>query len=74
MIEELHIFGVFVPAALAWAVAAGWVAYLVRDLLRRLRFRSLLWHPSLLELALFTVLWWLFTVSADALMPRWVIS
>lgn len=74
MIEELHVFGVFIPAALAWAVAAGAAAYLVRNLLRRLPIYNLLWHPSLLELGLFAVLWWLFTVLSDAFMPRWVIS
>ena len=74
MTEELHLFGVFIPAALAWAVLAGILAYLLRNLLHWTPLPRLLWQPGLLELALFTLLWWGITRCADAYLPRWLIS
>ena len=74
MIEELHLFGVFIPAALAWAVLAGILAYLFRNLLHWTPLPRLLWQPGLLELALFASLWWGITRCADAYLPRWLIS
>ncbi len=74
MIEELHLFGVFIPAALAWAVLAGTLAYLLRNLLQMTPLPRLLWQPGLLELALFALLWWGITRFADAFLPRWLIS
>lgn len=74
MIEELHIFGIYMPAALVWAVIAGILAYLLRNLLQRLPLRHLLWHPGLLELALFASLWWGLAVLADDFLPRWMAS
>lgn len=74
MIEELHLFGVFIPAALAWAVLAGILAYLFRNLLHWTPLPRLLWQPGLLELALFALLWWGITRCADAYLPRWLIS
>lgn len=73
MIEEIHLFGVFIPAALAWAVLAGTLAYLLRDLLHATALPRLLWQPGLLELALFALLWWGITWLADAFLPRWVV-
>jgi hypothetical protein len=74
MIEELDLFGVFVPAALAWAVLAGCLAYLLRNLLYGTPLPRLLWQPGLLELALFSLLWWSLTRLADAFLPRWLLS
>lgn len=74
MIEELHIFGVYVSAALAWAIVASIVTFLLRGLLRRLPLERLLWFPGLIELALFASLWWGLTAFADLLLPRWILS
>lgn len=65
MIEEVAILGVYMPAALVWATIAALLAYGLRDLLQRLPIYNILWHPSLLELALFATLWWGLTVLAD---------
>ena len=70
MIEELHLFGVYMPAALVWAVLAGILAYSLRNLLQRSRLSRLLWHPGVLELALFATLWWGLTFLADHFLPR----
>lgn len=65
MLEELHLFGVYVPAALVWAVAAGILAHLLRGLLQRWSWSAVLGHPGVLEVALFALLWWSLTVGAD---------
>lgn len=74
MIEEIHLFGVYLPAALAWAVLAFLLAYLVRNLLSRLRLERLLWHPALADLALFALFWWGITGAADHFTPSWLVS
>ncbi|MET4898315.1 DUF1656 domain-containing protein [Sphingomonadaceae bacterium jetA1] len=72
MIEELHILGVYVPAALAWAVLAAVLVYLLRPLLQRLPIIRILWHPSLVELGLFVLLWWGLSAFADAFLLPWL--
>ncbi|CAN5618882.1 hypothetical protein BH10PSE14_BH10PSE14_33070 [soil metagenome] len=74
MIEELHLFGIYMPAALVWAVVAGVLAYFLRNLLRRLPLYQLLWHPGVLELAMFATLWWALTLLADNFLPRVLVS
>lgn len=74
MIEEINVLGVYMPAALAWGVLAAVLVYLVRGLLQRLPGYRLLWHPSLLELALFILLWWGLSALADSFLYRWVAS
>jgi len=74
MIEELHLFGIYIPAALVWAVMAGILAYFLRNLLQRLPLYRLLWHPGILELALFATLWWFLTFLADNCLPRVLVS
>lgn len=74
MIEELHLFGIYMPAALVWAVVAGILAYFLRNLLQRLPLYQLLWHPGILELALFATLWWALTLLADNFLPRVLVS
>lgn len=70
MINELQVFSVFIPAALAWAVLAGTLAYLLRNLLYATPLPRLLWQPGLLELALFAVLWWGITRLADTFLSQ----
>ncbi|WP_150295500.1 DUF1656 domain-containing protein [Sphingobium estronivorans] len=74
MIEEIHLLGVYIPAALAWAVLAVILVYLLRAPLQRLPVHRLLWHPSLLELALFILFWWGLSALADAFLYRWFAS
>ncbi|ARR53674.1 DUF1656 domain-containing protein [Rhizorhabdus wittichii DC-6] len=71
MIEEINLLGVYLPAALAWGVLAAVLVYLLRGWLQRLPAWRLLWHPSLLELALFVLLWWGLSVLADTFLYRW---
>jgi protein AaeX len=66
MLEELHVFGVFLPAALVWAVFAGILAHLLRGLWQRLPSSGTFIHAGLWELALFAALWWGMTVAADS--------
>ncbi|MFX5873828.1 DUF1656 domain-containing protein, partial [Acinetobacter baumannii] len=57
-----------------WAVVAGILAYCLRNLLQRLPFSQLLWHPGVLELALFATLWWALTFLADNFLSRALVS
>ncbi|AMK26483.1 DUF1656 domain-containing protein (plasmid) [Sphingobium sp. SJ10-10] len=74
MIEEINILGVYIPAALLWGVLAAVLIYLVRAPLQRLPVYRALWHPSLLELACFVLLWWGLSVLADMFLYSWLIS
>lgn len=74
MIEEIHVFGIYLPSALAWAVAALVATFLLRGVLLRLPLRLLLWQPALLELATFFLLWFGFARLADAFLPRGILS
>jgi hypothetical protein len=66
MIDEVQIFGVYVPAALVWAVIAAFIAYLARPYIHRLPLQRFNWHPGLLDLALFALFWWGLASLADA--------
>jgi hypothetical protein len=72
MIEEVHFFGLYLPAALVWAVAAAAVVYLLRALLARLPTEKWLWHPGLLELLLFVLIWWGLGALADTFLTPWL--
>ncbi len=74
MVEEIHIFGVYLPAGLVWAVVALVVTSLLRGPLLRLPLHAVLWQPSLIELAIFLLLWWGIARLADAFLPRGFIS
>jgi hypothetical protein len=71
MIEEIHVFGVYLPSALVWAVLAVLLTFLLRGLLLRLPLHRLLWHPALLEVALFLLIWWGLSLLADGPLARW---
>lgn len=66
MLEELHVFGVYLPAALVWAVIAGVSAHLLRGLFQRWAWFNALGPAGVLETALFVLLWWGLTAGADA--------
>lgn len=74
MIEELRLDGVYLPAALGWALLALLLTLLVRQLTRRWALRRWLWQPELLELACFFCFWWGIAVLADALLPDGMLS
>ncbi|MBN3789581.1 DUF1656 domain-containing protein [Burkholderia sp. Ac-20353] len=74
MIEEIHIFGIYMPSALIWAAIALLITFLLRDTLLRLPLRVLLWQPALLELATFFLLWWGIAHLADAYFPHRILS
>ena len=74
MIEEIHIFGVYLPAGLAWAVLAVAITMSVRGRLHRLPLHAVLWQPALVDLALFLVLWWGIARLADSCLPHGFIS
>ena len=74
MIEEIPVFGIYMPSALAWAVVALAVTFLLRGVLARLPLRVLLWQPALVELATFFVLWWGIARLADTYFPYRLLS
>lgn len=74
MIEEIHIFGIYMPSALAWAIAALILTFLLRGMLLRLPLRLFLWQPALLELAAFFLLWLGIARLADAFLLRGILS
>jgi hypothetical protein len=57
MIAEISIFGVFVSGALVTACLAYIALLIVRRLFLKMGFYQLVWHPHLVDLALFTILW-----------------
>lgn len=69
MIEEINIYGVYIPAALLWAIIAGIASYSVRNLLQRLPVDYFLWQPGLLDLTLFLLFWWGLVALSDMILP-----
>ncbi len=69
MIDELNIFGVYMPAALVWAILGGILAYITRTALQRLPLDRYLWQAGLLDVALFFLLWWSVSTLAALVMP-----
>ena len=57
MIAEISIFGVFFSGVLATACLAVIALLIVRRLLLKVGFYQLVWHPHLVDLAFFTILW-----------------
>lgn len=57
MIGEIHILGLYAPASLVSAIAAGLLILLARQAFLRTGFYRRIWHPGLFDLALYVVLW-----------------
>lgn len=72
MIEELHIFGVYMPAALTWCILAVVLTFLLRGLLQRIPLHHVLWHPALLEMALFFLIWLALVWTGDHFLRGWI--
>ncbi|MBS0232290.1 MAG: DUF1656 domain-containing protein [Proteobacteria bacterium] len=66
MIDEVQIFGVYVPAALWWAILASLLTYWLRPIFHRVPLDQVSWRPALLDITIFSLLWWGFSVLADA--------
>lgn len=72
MIEEIHLWGIYIPAALLWAVVSVVLVYLLRLPIQRLPLYRFLWHPALLDLAAFVLVWWGLSAGGDAVFHRWL--
>lgn len=65
MIDEVQIFGVYVPAALCWATVASLLTYWMHPLLHRLPLDRISWRPALFDVAVFMLVWWGLAMLAD---------
>lgn len=63
MIDEIHLFGVFIPAPLLWAVIAAAITFPLGKIVERVPVLN--WHPHLADLTLFMLLWWAVASFAD---------
>ena len=55
--QEVSLSGVFVPAALVWALVAFILASLISRLFSRMNFYDLVWHRALFDFAIWLILW-----------------
>jgi len=53
---ELDIYGVFIPALLAWAIVGFVASLFIRRLLARVGLYKYVWHRPLFDIALLVVL------------------
>jgi hypothetical protein len=67
MTEEANLLGVYFSDALV-AACLGWVVLVfLRRPLRWIGFYRCVWHPSLVDLALFGILWYLSALALPTL-------
>jgi hypothetical protein len=57
MLDEVNFLGIYFSGALVAAGVAWIVLMIVRRLLRWVGFYRLIWHPALVDIALFGILW-----------------
>lgn len=57
MISDINVFGLFLNAGLVTAVAAALVMWPLRRLLVFARVYRWVWHPALVDLCIFLILW-----------------
>ena len=65
MNADISLFGVFVDGGLAIAVVAAFTTLLMRKLLARAGLYRHVWHPALVDVSVFVVVWML-CVSASS--------
>ena len=70
MLAEVSLFGIFINAGLVSAFCAGLLLLLLRKGLRSVGAYRLVWHPALVDLALFMLLWGGVAFAASALQVR----
>ena len=64
MIADLNVFGLFVDVALVTALLAAGALMCLRRVLVAIGAYRWVWHPPLVDLALFAVLWLAFAAAA----------
>ncbi|WP_298966784.1 DUF1656 domain-containing protein [uncultured Methylobacterium sp.] len=69
MIGQIDLYGIFVPALLAWALVALLLVVPLRLLLARAGFYRLVWHRPLFDLALYVVVLGLVVHLAPRFVP-----
>ncbi|HWX48095.1 MAG TPA: DUF1656 domain-containing protein [Roseomonas sp.] len=69
MIAELDLYGVFLPALLAWALLALPVTMLLRWPLRAIGLYRWIWHPALFDFALFVLVLGGITAASEFVLP-----
>jgi hypothetical protein len=57
MLDEVNFLGIYFSGALVAAGVAWIMLMVVRRLLRWIGFYRLIWHPALVDIALFGILW-----------------
>lgn len=57
MLDEVNFLGIYFSGALVAAGVAWVMLIIVRRLLRWVGFYRLIWHPALVDIALFGILW-----------------
>ena len=70
MIAEINLFGVFINAGLASAGMAALLLIALRKLLNASGLYRWVWHPALVDVALFVLLWGLATCVGSGLNAR----
>jgi len=56
MIGEFHVYGIYLPWLMVLGLITLGVAWAVRQILARMGFYRLVWHPALFDAALYVVL------------------
>ena len=67
MIDDINLFGIFLNSGVVTAAVAAVLLLLLRRGLNRLGLYRLVWHPALVDLALFLVLWFGVSLSGARL-------
>lgn len=67
MITEVNLFGIFVNAGLVSAAMAALLLAALRRLLTAVGAYRWLWHPALVDVALFVLLWGLASCAESTL-------
>jgi hypothetical protein len=57
IVQEVSFSGVFVPAALVWAVVAFLLTSLISRLFCRMNLYDFIWHRALFDFAIWLILW-----------------
>lgn len=68
MIGSFDVYGVFVPALLAWGLIALSLTAVLRKALTRVGFYRLVWHRPLVDLSLLVII----LAAVVAIVPHWI--
>jgi hypothetical protein len=72
MITEVNLFGVFINAGLVSAAMAALLLAALRRLLTGVGAYRWVWHPALVDVALFVLLWGLASCAESVLNARFL--